>query len=281
MSVTAQPVLLVGAGPHEGNTIPLVQDQTIIGRDSATDIVVNDPKVSRQHAVIRMDENGFWITDLGSRNGTFLNGTRIEGEARKLTTGDRIELGGMATYWVFMESQETIEAARLTSTVTVMFTDIIDSTKIADRLGDLRARELLRVHDQMIRRQTTYYGGTEVKSMGDGFMLTFTSAHQGVSCAVAMQQHLAEHNQKSPASPIWVRIGLSVGEPVREEKDLFGHSVDLAARICAEAQGGQVLVSEVIPALVGGTAEFTFTGLGAFELKGLSGTHQLYEVRWN
>jgi len=197
-----------------------------------------------------------------------------------LHTGDRIEFGGMTTYWVFIESQETIQAARLTSTVTIMFTDIMDSTAITDRLGDQQSRALLRVHDQMIRRQTSSYGGTEVKSMGDGFMFTFPSAHQGVACAAAVQRELAEHNQKNPESPLAVRIGLSVGEPVREEKDLFGQSVILAARICAEAQGGQVLVSQVIPALVARTAEFSFSELGTFELKGLSGTHQLYEVRW-
>ena len=76
MSPTAGPVLLVGAGPQEGTTIPLLKEQMVIGRYPTMDIVVNEPMISRQHAVIQEHTGGFWITDLGSRNGTSVNGTR-------------------------------------------------------------------------------------------------------------------------------------------------------------------------------------------------------------
>ena len=77
-----------------------------------------------------------------------------------------------------------------------------------------------------------------------------------------------------------VRIGLSVGEPVREEQDLFGKSVTLAARISAQAQGGQVLTSQIVYALVSSTEEFAFREVGTFELKGMSVLQTLYEVLW-
>ena len=166
------------------------------------------------------------------------------------------------------------------STVTIMFTDIVGSTAITDRLGDRHARVVLGANNRIVRRQTGFYGGSEVKSMGDGFMLTFPSAHRGVGCAVAVQRELAEHNKQLPEASLSVRIGLSVGEPVREDRDLFGKSVILAARISSKAQGQQILISQIVYALVASTKEFTFREMGAPELKGISGTQPLYEVLW-
>jgi class 3 adenylate cyclase len=186
-------------------------------------------------------------------------------------------------------------------TVTIMFTDLVNSTAMLERLGDQLGRETLRKHNEIIRRHTKACGGAEVKFMGDGFMLTFQSARQGVACAVAVQREMARHNRERPEvgayplliSPLArgrlrggtpllsVRMGLSVGQPVREDADLLGKPVVLAARISAKAQGGQVLVSESVRALVSDTESFTFRALGVFELKGIAGSHPLYEVVWN
>ena len=162
-----------------------------------------------------------------------------------------------------------------------MFTDIVGSTAITERLGDPHARELLRIHDQIIQRQTNAHGGTEVKSMGDGFMLSFPSAGRGVACAVAVQRELAQHNSEYPETPLEVRIGLSVGEPVREEQDLYGKSVIQASRISAKAEGGQVLVSQIVRELAASAGQFTFREMGEFDLKGISGPQRLYEVLWS
>lgn len=166
------------------------------------------------------------------------------------------------------------------STITIMFTDIVESTSLTQRLGDRRAREMLREHDSIVRQYTRAYNGVEVKSMGDGFMLTFQSARRGVGCAVAIQQALDSYNQQHPEAPIAVRMGLSVGEPIREEKDLFGMPVILAARISALARGGQILICQTVCALIASLGEFSLREAGEFQLKGIAGSHTLYEVVW-
>ena len=105
-------VLLVQGGSDEGATVPLNEGMTLIGRTSLSDIVVDQPGISRQHAAIRGDAEGFWISDLGSRNGTFVNDVKVGQKPRRLRNWDRVELAGMTTHWVFMESEETIEIPR-------------------------------------------------------------------------------------------------------------------------------------------------------------------------
>ena len=107
----AEAILLVRGGPEEGNSITLREGMTIMGRAALNDIVVDQPGVSRQHAGIRGDSEGFWLADLGSRNGTFVNGEQLPADPRRLRNFDRIELGGTdsAVHWVFMESQATMD----------------------------------------------------------------------------------------------------------------------------------------------------------------------------
>ena len=167
------------------------------------------------------------------------------------------------------------------ATATIMFTDIVGSSAMAERLGDRAAREVLRSHNDIIRSKTNAHGGVEVKFMGDGFMLTFPSARSGVACAVDVQRELDARNRESAEDRLAARIGLSVGEPIREEEDLFGQAVNHAARVADQAAGGQVLISEIVYALVGRAGQFRFREMGLFELKGISGTHSLYEVLWN
>ena len=166
------------------------------------------------------------------------------------------------------------------ATVTIMFTDIVDSTRLTESLGDRRAKEIVCAHDYIVRGQTRAHGGSEVKTMGDGFLLTFPSARRGVACAVAVQRELAvSGTEQSQARPP-VRIGLSVGEPIRDDQDIFGRSVNLAARICARAEGGQILVSDVVRSLLAGSGEFRLGEVGPMDLKGVSEAQHVYEVDW-
>ena len=165
-------------------------------------------------------------------------------------------------------------------TVTIMFTDIVGSTELQQRLGDRKARDLMRAHDDVIRRYTRTHGGVEVKSTGDGFMLTFPSAKRAVSAAIAMQRDLHSTEFLRPDVAIAVKLGLSVGEPIREQQDLFGMSVVLASRIGATADPGQILTSQIVYALLENIGGFKFTTAGEHRLKGISGLQKLYEVNW-
>ena len=166
---------------------------------------------------------------------------------------------------------------------TVLFTDVEGSTALTQRLGDAKARELLREHERMVREALKSHGGAEVKTMGDGFMASFSSATKALECAIAMQRAFAAHNE-SAEEPIKVRIGLNAGEPIAEDdpdgrSDLFGTAVNLAARIAAQAAGGEVLASDVVRQLVAGK-EFLFADRGKHELKGFDEPVRLFEVRW-
>ena len=167
------------------------------------------------------------------------------------------------------------------STATIMFTDIVGSTGIIGRLGDREGRKLMSLHDDIVRHEVVAHDGVEVKSLGDGFMLTFRSVGVGLTCAVAIQRDLALYNKRNSSACIAVRIGLSVGEPVQDSEDLFGMSVIMAARISAMAKGGQILTSQIAYALASSSGDFRFKPIGSVELKGVPGRNELYEVLWD
>jgi class 3 adenylate cyclase len=161
---------------------------------------------------------------------------------------------------------------------TVLFTDVEGSTALTDRLGDARARKLLREHESMIREALKTHGGSEVKTLGDGFMTSFSSATKALECAIAMQRAFAERNE-SAEEPIKIRIGLNAGEPIAEEEDLFGTAVILAARIAAKAEGGEILASEAVRQIVAGK-KFPFSDLGETALRGFEDRVRIYQVSW-
>ncbi len=165
-------------------------------------------------------------------------------------------------------------------TVTVLFTDIEGFTAMTERLGDQRAVTVLRAHNALVREQVKRYAGFEVKSQGDGFMMVFASARQALLCAVAVQRALAAYRAEHPEEPVRVRIGLHTGETIKEGEDFFGGTVNLAARIAAAAQGGEILVSSVLKELTEGGGDIHFGAARAVELKGLSGTRTLFQVPW-
>jgi len=161
---------------------------------------------------------------------------------------------------------------------TILFTDVEGSTALTQRLGDAKARELLRQHERIVRQALKAHGGSEVKTMGDGFMASFSSATKALECAIAMQRAFQERNETAP-EPIRVRVGLNAGEPIAEDDDLFGTAVNLAARICANAEAGQILAPIVVRELAAGK-QFMFADLGETELRGFEDPVRLYEVRW-
>jgi serine/threonine protein kinase/class 3 adenylate cyclase len=193
-------------------------------------------------------------------------------------------------------------------TVTVMFTDIEDSTRLTERLGDARWLEVLREHNALVREQVAKHGGFEVKHQGDGFMVAFGSARQALACAIAVQRAFqaptpgpspntggGESNATavdviSPSpniggggqgeGAIRVRIGLHTGEALRDADDFFGHHVILAARIADRARGGEILVSGLLKELTESSGAFRFDAGQGVELKGLAGTHRVYSVTW-
>jgi len=166
-------------------------------------------------------------------------------------------------------------------TVTFLFTDLERSTEILQKLGDDEAQVLWRTHFGLLRNAVAARGGQEVKNLGDGLMVAFSSALDGLACAVAMQQEVHRHNQhQEEGRRLRVRVGLHVGEPIREEHDYFGMPVVVAKRLCDHAQGGQILASDLVRRLVGSRGGHAFRDMGPLSLKGAAELLSAYEVVW-
>ncbi len=160
----------------------------------------------------------------------------------------------------------------------ILFTDIVDSTALTNRVGDAAAMDILRAHNEMIRGALTTWNGREVKHTGDGIMVSFVSPSGAVNCAMEIQRGFA-HERGDGEDSVSVRIGLSAGEPVEESDDIFGVAVQLAARTCGECQPNRILVSNVILELCVGKG-FTFHDRGEVQLKGFDQPVRLHEVAW-
>ena len=210
----------------------------------------------------------------------------------------------------FMGLAEGTEARTL---VAVLFTDLVGHTEMMSRLGDERGRDVLREHERITREVLKANGGTEVKTMGDGFMASFGSVTKAVECAVALQKAVDEHNRgvgarrppmqnegagskpgsrpegdpakvdasplQASVEPLYIRVGLNAGEPIEEDGDLFGATVILASRIAAKAEGGEILVADTVRGLCSGKG-FLFADRGEFAAKGFEEPVRVYEVSW-
>jgi class 3 adenylate cyclase/pimeloyl-ACP methyl ester carboxylesterase len=171
--------------------------------------------------------------------------------------------------------EEPVHAIGSSAFRTVLFTDLVGHTEMMSRLGDEGGREVLREHERITREMLKAHGGTEVKTMGDGFMASFGSVTKAVECAVALQKAFADRE----GEPLSVRVGLNAGEPIEEDGDLFGATVILASRIAAKADGGEILVSDNVRSLCSGKG-FQFADCGDFVAKGFEEPVRVYEVSW-
>ena len=167
-------------------------------------------------------------------------------------------------------------------TASIMFTDLEGSTQLLTRLGDEENQSLLAVHSRIIHQQLDNHRGQEVKTTGDGFMIAFYSARKAVSCAVEIQKELEEFNRQNPDRQLKVRIGVNLGEVIKEEDDYFGTAVVVAARIMNEAACGQILVSDLLRKVASGhaNAEHEYSDLGWRTLKGFDDEEHIIEVVW-
>jgi class 3 adenylate cyclase len=181
--------------------------------------------------------------------------------------------------WAETERPDLRRAAAPDGTVTILFSDIEQSTVLNGKLGDRRWLEMLRAHNSVVRQQVQVHDGYEVKSQGDGFMVAFSSARRALECAIAIQRAFAS-DWNGHGEPVRVRIGLHSGEAIKEGDDFFGRNVILAARIAEQADGGEILASAVVKALTESAGDIEFAQERELELKGLFERQQVYRVRW-
>src|SRR4029434_10032298 len=179
-------------------------------------------------------------------------------------------------------------AVPFSGTVTIFFSDIRGFTDYTEEFGDEAASRIVHEQDTIIRSQIEAYGGVVVKTQGDSFMVAFSAARGAILCAIAIQRIVAQANRDQTGPRIAIGIGINTGEPIRQEDgDYIGGTVTLAARICAAAGAGQILVSESTRYVAGrielrqsdgGVVEYR--DLGLHELKGFPEAKRLFEVGW-
>jgi class 3 adenylate cyclase len=161
----------------------------------------------------------------------------------------------------------------------IMFTDLKDSTLMTSTRGDARALHLLHVHNALTRNALRAYHGREIKHTGDGIMASFHSVTDAIYCAIAVQLAIEDHNRIHPEDAIFLRIGLSAGEPIEEHGDLFGNAVQLAARLCALAKPSEILAAQIIHDLTKSTG-LPIKEMGPVKLKGFEDETRVYSIQW-
>ena len=294
----------------------VLDDALIVGRE-CEGLLLADAQTSRRHLELRPRDGRVMCTDLGSTNGTFLDGERVTSpvvleQGSVLTLGDtsvRLAVAsppgpgvGRATTIAGTEAVANDIDLRRTSidlladlvtadewrpkvdagTITILFSDIESSTQRVSAIGDEAWFELLEMHNQVFRDELSKVGGREIKSQGDGFMLTFTSVRRAISFATAVQRRLADHEANDPEHAVRVRMGFHTGEVITDASgDLFGRHVNKAARVANLAAGGQILVSGTVREIAAGNRDVEFGNGVEVELKGLDGTHVVHEVFWS
>lgn len=163
--------------------------------------------------------------------------------------------------------------------MTVLFTDMVDSTNMTQQRGDAAAQEIVRRHNLIVRNALARFGGHEVKHTGDGIMASFLSAAGAIDSMIQVQRQVAEHNTRMPSQTLHLRIGLNAGEPIQEEDDLFGSTVQLAARVCAATGTDEIYCTASVMEL-SGKPNSMFRSVGAKAVKGFRDPITMYEILW-
>ncbi len=229
---------------------------TIVSPEGATPI--------RHTAVFRL-EGGFWKV-VQWHNSIPVPNQQVLG-VELTTTLNRLVAS------VLDDSSDLAEVSGSEGTATLVFTDIVDSTPLAQSLGDVAWAGMIGSHERTIGRIAELHGGTVVKFLGDGSMLVFESARAAIRAAVELQR-------SCDGEPYDIRIGIHTGEVIRTDNDLLGLTVNKAARVASAATGGGILVSSTTRDLIGHMEGVRTGEPKIVRLKGISDVHEVVPVEW-
>ena len=311
-----------------------IRDALEIGRE-CDGVLVLDAQASRRHALLSPRDRHVVVEDLGSTNGTFLDGEQIS-SAVVLVPGSMVQIGdtllrlvadaapvgpapsevpagsrqtampGDAAFGgavratpggeptnvretsmesvaraVSAEPEPVVQEAELDQgTITIVFSDIENSTQRATAMGDVAWMKVLRSHNDLIRRHVEEWKGTVVKNQGDGFMLTFNGARQALRAMIDVQRDLEAEAERNADTAVRIRVGVHTGEVIADEGDIFGKHVMLAARVGGLADGGEILVSSIVKEIAGARGDLDFGEPKVVALKGIEGDHVVYQLLW-
>ncbi len=309
-----------------------IREPIEVGRE-CDGLLLADAQASRRHAMLSPRGTGIVVEDVGSTNGTFLDGERIS-SAVVMLAGSVVQIGDTVLRLVAQDAPAVTAApdapigSRLTAmpgtdfggavkagpsagptgiretsmdavaraveeappavaaaetdhgTISIVFSDIENSTQRATAMGDGAWMRVLKTHNEIITRHVEKWGGTVVKNQGDGFMLTFNGARQAIRAMISVQRDLEQYAHDNPETGVRIRVGIHTGEVIAEEGDIFGKHVMLAARVGGLADGGEILVSSIVKEIAGARGDLDFGEPKVVALKGIEGDHVVYQLLW-
>jgi class 3 adenylate cyclase len=309
-----------------------IRDAIEVGRE-CDGIILADGQASRRHASLTPRGETVVVEDLGSTNGTLLDGTAIA-SAVVLLPGSIVRIGDTVLQLVtdspamtppapaeVVGSRSTIVAGdssyggavragasgpsgiRETSmdavaravgsappplqaieqdsgTITIVFSDIENSTQRATSMGDSAWMKVLSAHNNIIQLHVDKWQGRVVKNQGDGFMLTFGGARRALRAMIDVQRDLEDFARDNPDKGVRIRVGVHTGEVIAEDGDIFGKHVMLAARVGGQATGGEILVSSLVREIAAARGDLAFGEPRTVALKGIEGEHLVYPLLW-
>ena len=286
-----------------------LRERIELGRE-CDGLLLDDLQCSRRHVSLMPRDGAIIVEDLGSTNGTFVDGAKLS-IPKEIGPGVIVRAGG-TTIEMLADAEadttirpsaasappgretsiemvaRTVEKDRPSApaighhegTVTIVFSDIESSTEQATRVGDTAWIALLNTHNSIIRQCLKRWGGTEVKNQGDGFMLTFPSARRALCCMAEVQQDLTAHSEKHPDQAIRIRVGVHTGEVIVDDGDIFGKHVIIAARVANLAVGGEILASSIVWDITSARGDLVFGEPRVVTLKGIEGDWTVYPLEW-
>lgn len=225
--------------------------------------------VRLRHTAVYILEEGFWHAiqihnSIGTRNEV------VAGVALTNTLDELLAAMGEA-------EQAHLDEASSHGVATLVFTDIEDSTSMAMALGDDRWSEVIAWHDDVVQRSTSERGGTVIKTLGDGALLSFGSARAAAQAAISIQEEIS--GSDSPEA-IAVRIGIHSGDVVLADGDVLGHTVNTAARVASAAAGGEIVASQAVYGMLADLPDFDFGATREVQLKGIARIHEITPLHW-
>jgi class 3 adenylate cyclase len=274
--------LIEVGGDHAGRMHELAPETPLtIGRAPDNTIVVSHILASRHHARIYFADGAWRIEDLGTKNGTLVDGEGVTAP-RALAESDEVVVPGLTLS--FRGGDETmtlilpVGAGVRSATKTFFFSDLRDYTAYTEKHGDAVASEIIGEYRRLMRGEIARSGGHEIKTEGDSFFVVFDSTGDALDCALRVQKAVAEHTARRSDRPIRVGIGIHVGEPIVQGRDYVGLSVNIAARLCQNARAGEILVSEIVRGLLGAAAAPAMTPREGLMLKGIDDPPRIFAI---
>jgi len=301
------PVVLIRE-PGRSAMYLMIKESIYLGR-GGTGVLLDDPQVSRQHLELIPGDDSLSVRDCGSTHGSFIDGVAIE-KKTELNYDSQVRIGNVTierlqnfeTTQTFAIDEspknkmqrtsiarvadlvQPIEAALVSThqsdqTLTIVFSDIEDSTKLTAAAGDQKWFEILSKHNSLIRDSAKQYSGNIVKSNGDGFMLTFVSARSAVEAFIGVQKKLEALDPKDILQGIRIRVGIHIGEAIAsDDGDYFGIHINTAARIADKAAGGEILVSQLVKEIIEARGDIVFDKPRDVSLKGIADSYIVHPI---